>query len=164
WRGTGWRRWIVPAVYAVGVAAQGVYVLTHPGTTRSSPLYLPDIPETYAVRVAGALLIGDAYLKSVWLSLGWALAIGAMVVAGAGRHLGRRRRRQRLGAHRPGPRPGLADVGRRRPSPVPDARPARVHRHGPRSVVRPAPMPNAPPLAGGAFIRLVGGLGAHNRA
>jgi hypothetical protein len=95
--GSGWRRWIVPFVYGVGAAAQVVYSLTHPSDSRTSGFYLPDVPQTYAVRVIGGMLVGDQYLGSVWRSLGWTLAfaVGAVavlvvaygVVTGKGRRL-----------------------------------------------------------------------------
>ena len=65
-RGSGWQRWIVPTVFALGVGAQGLYHLTHPvAATRLASLYLPDVPRFFALRVAGGTVVGDGFLKDL---------------------------------------------------------------------------------------------------
>ena len=69
-------------MFAIGVAAQAIYIATHHSDTRITHVVPRDIPRFYAVRVVGSFLVGDEFVSSVWKSLGLLLAILGVLVVG----------------------------------------------------------------------------------
>src|SRR4051812_27819445 len=94
--GSGWKRWIVPATYAVGVGAQGLYRVTHSTESKITDYNVNDIPSWLGLRVVASNLVGDGFLKDAWHDLGWTLiwltVAVTVVVVGYGLAIGRGRR------------------------------------------------------------------------
>jgi hypothetical protein len=94
--GSGWRRFVVPGAFALGVGAQAIYRLTHPLDSRYTEVNLNNIPRFLGLRVVASTLVGDGHLKSSWEALGWTLVFitagVTVVVLAYGLAVGRGRR------------------------------------------------------------------------
>lgn len=81
--GKGRRRWVVPAVFTAAVACQAVAVLAKGvGDERLLPFRLVDVPLGYALRVAGSVVVGDAYLSTAFSGFGWLFAVVSVLLVG----------------------------------------------------------------------------------
>jgi hypothetical protein len=58
---------IAPAVFVVGLVLQAIYGVTEKVPHAFVEVNWRDVPGTYGLRVAGSLLVGDRYLKSLFL-------------------------------------------------------------------------------------------------
>lgn len=78
----GWSRraLVPPAVFVLGLAIQGVVVLTAPSSDVGTPFVAEDLPSIFGIRVAGSFLVGDRLLDVGWRLLGDVFVFGAIVV------------------------------------------------------------------------------------
>jgi hypothetical protein len=80
WRAGERMRLVMPILFTAGLALQVVLGSVSAPTGRDAQSHFADLPGIYALRVAGSTLVGDQWLGTFWLPLGYAFAYGALAI------------------------------------------------------------------------------------
>jgi hypothetical protein len=80
WRAGERRRLVMPIAFTAGLTLQVVLGWFTEPTGRYAQSHFADLPGIYALRVAGSTLVGDQWLGTFWLPLGYAFAYGALAI------------------------------------------------------------------------------------
>jgi hypothetical protein len=74
------RSLVVGGMFVAGLAAQLLLVSAGEAPERNWGFRLTDLPQIFALRVAGGLLVGDHFLGDLWLDYGHAFSYTAVIV------------------------------------------------------------------------------------
>lgn len=74
------RAFVVPGVFLAGLAAQLLLMQSGELPQRNWAFHVSDLPEIFALRITGGLLVGDHFLGDLWLEYGHAFSYTALGV------------------------------------------------------------------------------------